>query len=541
MKSWKSSVYGDEERAFIQYRVAGFSSSVGGLFLAFGAFLLLRRWLVGEREVLSQVVLLLLAASLTFLVPWFFCRRGHRSILTIRGLEMGSLSVGCALLCWMSLSVSIHEAPGMVLTSVMAVALTARAVFVPSSFWRSLVLAYGAAIPIALAVYWNVLHIDRARWASVFPDIMSQTPTALALNNASVTVVWWLVPATLTALASKVIYGLRRQVRRAKQLGQYRLVRKLGEGGMGRVYEARHRLLRRPTAIKLIDPSAQQDDQLRRFEREVQLTASLVHPNVVAVFDYGHTQDGVFYYAMELVEGATLAELVAASGPQEPSRVVHLLHQAASALVEAHAAGLVHRDIKPANLMVHSARGVRDILKVLDFGLVKHVAGTDGDLSRSNLISGTPNYLSPEAISEPRAVGSASDIYALGCVAYFLLTGTEVFEGDTVLRICADHLHQAPMPPSRRLGRQLPAPLEELVLRCLEKDPADRPQSMAALCVAFEELPITRWTEADKITWWDRYGEGIAKQRSHSKAEGPLTIELARSATGEDKLSTTPE
>jgi serine/threonine-protein kinase len=277
----------------------------------------------------------------------------------------------------------------------------------------------------------------------------------------------------------------------------------------------------------LIESNGNGDGRLRRFEREVQLTASLAHPNVIAVYDYGHTREETFYYAMELVAGATLAELVAESGPQPSSRVIHLLHQAASALVEAHGAGLVHRDIKPANLMVHGGQGVRDILKVLDFGLVKEFSNESSQLSRSDVVSGTPHYLSPEAIASPANVGPASDIYALGCVAYFLLTGSEVFEGETLVRVCADHLHRAPIPPSQRLGRTLPEALETLVLRCLEKDPQKRPQSSAALRSALEAVPLEPWSEAEKDEWWEQHEASLAKRRARVALAGPRTIELA--------------
>ena len=229
-------------------------------------------------------------------------------------------------------------------------------------------------------------------------------------------------------------------------------------------------MLRRPTAIKLVPPEKAGPQQLMRFEREVQNTAELQHPNTIQIFDYGHSPDGVFYYAMEYLDGIDLDDLVERHGPQAPGRVVHILEQACAALTEAHDKGLVHRDIKPANIFLCHRGGIPDVVKVLDFGLVKELA-TDGGVTNVDVVAGTPAYLSPEAITAPDTLGPAADIYALGAVGYFLLTGEPVFGGATVVEICGHHVHSAPPPPSERTAVNLSEQLEALILRCLAKKP----------------------------------------------------------------------
>jgi serine/threonine-protein kinase len=307
-----------------------------------------------------------------------------------------------------------------------------------------------------------------------------------------------------SAVTSHVIYGLRRQVRHAMRLGQYELGKKLGEGAMGVVYEATHVMLRRPTAVKLLPIDKAGESTIARFEREVQETSRLEHPNSVYIYDYGRTPDGQFYYAMELLDGVTLDELVRMDGPLPASRATHLLRQAARALAEAHAKGLVHRDIKPANIMVCERAQVPDTVKVLDFGLVKTIdePATEGHVTHANTIVGTPHYLAPEAISSPDDVGAASDVYALGAVGYFLVTGREVFTGKTVIEICSQHLKDAPEPPSAVLGAPLDAGLEALILRCLAKHTEERPRDGAELADALDALAVPAWTLEEARDWW---------------------------------------
>jgi serine/threonine-protein kinase len=372
----------------------------------------------------------------------------------------------------------------------------ARAIIVPSTPVRTLVvtsLAFaGLVASQTLMPSYSTPVSDVPRWLAIVPPLTwSSTVTALA------------------TLASKVIYGLQERVFEARRLGQYTLEAKIGEGGMGEVYRASHALLRRPTAIKLLSTQAVTDEQARRFEKEVQLTARLRHPNTISIYDYGRTPEGTFYYAMELLDGITLEQLVERDGAQPPSRVIHLLLQMCGALREAHEAGLIHRDIKPANAIVCNRSGLFDLVKVLDFGLVKQVAG-DARLSLSNAdaIVGTPLFMSPEEISSPGAVGPASDLYSLGAVAYYLLSGTPVFAPTNVIEVCGHHLHTPPEPLSARAGQPLPSDLEGLVHACLSKQPAARPASAQDLAERLSKCADAgRWTERDARAWWQRHAE----------------------------------
>jgi serine/threonine protein kinase len=299
-------------------------------------------------------------------------------------------------------------------------------------------------------------------------------------------------------------------VSKIRQLGQYTLEQKIGEGAMGAVYRARHAFLKRPTAIKLLPPEKTGEETIRRFEREVQLTASLTHPNTVAIFDYGRTSTGVFYFAMEFLDGINLDQLVRLDGPQPAGRVAHILQQVSGALTEAHGIGLIHRDIKPANIILCERGGLPDVAKVVDFGLVKRieVGATDSTAAATaaNTLVGTPLYMAPEALRGDGAIDARSDLYALGAVAYFLLTGTPVFPAATVLEAFAHHLSTTPEPPSVRLGRPIAPELEHLILRCLAKSPADRPHDALALQQALMESgEIGTWSRADAAAWWRRF------------------------------------
>jgi hypothetical protein len=322
----------------------------------------------------------------------------------------------------------------------------------------------------------------------------------------------------LLTLASIAIYlyslqvaRLRREAQRAEieaqQLGQYKLQQKLGAGGMGVVYKAQHALLRRPTAVKMIEPDKMTPQALASFEREVQVTSQLCHPNTVAIFDYGRTPEGLFYYAMEYLDGIDLQALVERYGPQPVERVVHVLRQACGSLYEAHSAGLVHRDIKPSNIMLNRRASEPDVVKVLDFGLVKTIdeakAGQGG-------LAGTPLYMSPESIQSPESVDPRSDLYALGAVGYFLLTGRPVFEADSVAALCQKHLAELPKAPSIVLGRKVPVELEDALLACLDKSRAKRPQTARDLAERLARTPGPAWEIGAAELWWNQHERGLA-------------------------------
>jgi hypothetical protein len=304
----------------------------------------------------------------------------------------------------------------------------------------------------------------------------------------------------------------------AKQLGQYQLEQKLGAGAMGVVYKGRHAMLRRPTAIKLLDADKVTPQSIGRFEREVQITSQLTHPNTVAIFDFGRTPEGVFYYAMEYLEGIDLQALVDQYGPQPAGRVIYLLRQICGSLYEAHSTGLVHRDIKPANLMLTRRGGEADVVKVLDFGLVK--ARDDEQKAEDQSLAGTPLYMSPEAIQLPSSVDGCSDIYAVGAVGYFLLTGKPVFEASSIIELCNKHVSETPVPPSQRLGHAVPEELENAILACLEKSRAKRPQTARDLAQRLARCPAAaEWTLEDAEAWWSRHDRGLAPSKLASPAE----------------------
>jgi len=368
----------------------------------------------------------------------------------------------------------------------------AYGLFVPQTPWRCAVLT-GILNLSALAVTL-VAAIGNPAIAGMLPVMLLEE--GLVLAGA----------AALCIYSTLKIQALESQVRAARQevreLGQYTLGKLLGAGGMGEVYLAEHRLLKRPCAVKLIQPQRAGDaDTLNRFEREVQATARLSHPNVVEVFDYGRAEDGTFFYVMEYLSGLSLDELVRRHGAMPPARAVHILRQVCGALREAHAAGLVHRDIKPGNVIVCD-RGPPDRAKLLDFGLVRNAnqsSRTPGLTGEWGLV-GTPGYIAPEQIEGGQPVDARGDLYSLGAVAYFLLTGRAPFDSGTVMKTLASQLLDAPT-PLRTWRADLPDGLEEVVMRCLEPEPAKRYADAAQLDRALARF-AGNWTEDDAAQWW---------------------------------------
>ena len=325
------------------------------------------------------------------------------------------------------------------------------------------------------------------------------------------TAFWVALGTALGVICQSRLETLQEQADKAKRFGQYRLTRKLGAGGMGEVHLAEHLLLKRPSVIKMVRADRAADPaSLSRFEREVKMLATLTHPNTVAVFDYGHTADGTFYYVMEYLPGLDLDELVGARGPLPPGRAVFVLRQVCAALREAHGAGLIHRDIKPNNVMLCARGGMFDVAKLLDFGLVQADAGagTSDKLTSSGTIMGTPSYMSREQAAglptDPR-----SDIYSLGATAYFLLAGRPPFERPTVMLTLTAHITDPPPPLDGA-----PADLAAVVLRCLAKEPAERFADVRELDVALAACACAaNWCEAHAAAWWAEHGQNGATER----------------------------
>jgi eukaryotic-like serine/threonine-protein kinase len=318
-----------------------------------------------------------------------------------------------------------------------------------------------------------------------------------------------LILAVGSVFGASAISRLRRQVAEARQLGQYRLRQQIGAGSMGDVYLAEHRLLKRPCALKLIRPDRVGDPRaLARFEREVRLTATLSHPNTVEIYDYGRTSDGVYYYVMEYLPGLSLEELVERHGPMPPGRAVYLLRQVCQALREAHAVGLIHRDIKPSNIIAARRGGRDDVVKLLDFGLVRPAAmARAADLSADGQILGTPLFMSPEQATGDRELDVRSDLYSLGAVAYHLLTGRPPFNGASGTAVLVAHVHDPVVPPSQILTC-IPEDLERVVLRCLAKDAADRFVDAESLERALGECACSEdWDQDRAARWWQDAGQ----------------------------------
>jgi len=505
-------------RAFLQKRVAMFGL-IGGIL---GGTALLFRVIVGilftsfEQQVTQPSFIIHSLAVIPLLVVWLVCRRGEYSVRAIHFIEYSGIFFAAVGYIGMGMDIRPEVGADTIVAFILALVMFARSVFVPSSARRTVILGILIGLPLVAGMYWHYLGVDLSIWKSFgYP---ARSDTRVATSQAVITVMWWTLTVGLSALASRVIHRLRKEVSDIQRLGQYSLERKLGEGAMGVVYEANHGMLKRPTAIKLLRPEITDPDSLNRFRREVQLTAKLTHPNTVTIYDYGRTPDGMFYYAMELLNGATLTQVVNASGKQPVERVVRVLRDAALALNEAHEVGLIHRDVKPSNIMLARQGGVPDVTKVLDFGLVKNLGQID-DLERTNTLSikGTPHYLSPEAIQDPQGIDARTDLYALGAVGYYLLAGRHVFEGKTIMEVCLHHLHTAP-PPFSEVGVDgVPGALEKLLFACLEKDQSNRPASGQELADSLDKLGVARWTRLDAESWWDVFGPEIERRKEPAR------------------------
>jgi serine/threonine-protein kinase len=429
------------------------------------------------------------------------------------------------------------------------VALLARRASLAPETLHVLGLVFGvvASFGIGLAVFsmpWDPQNVAAwgiswvCVWIVVFPLIVPTTPrraalaaTASAIAGAVAMLFWTRLPdhpmpnaavvtmmtipnficAILATLEAYIIYGMGKEVERAREMGSYRLIELLGRGGMGEVWSARHRMLARPAAIKLVRPeflgnAGEAVQAVRRFEREAQATAALTSPHSIGLYDFGMTDDGSFYYVMELLDGLDLETLVQRFGPLPAERAVSLLSQAARALADAHHHGLIHRDIKPANIYTCRMGLEYDFVKVLDYGLVKPsrqaLAEDAARLTAEATITGTPAYVSPEAALGQR-IDARADLYSLGCVGYWLLTGRLVFEGTSPMQIILQHAKDQPRPPSKRSELEVPEELDSIILWCLEKNPDKRPENAPALCERLDAVVTGNlWTEERARSWW---------------------------------------
>ncbi len=477
--------------------------------------------------------LLALTAVLRYVKP---------SLLALGVLETSVTLAQIFMFCLMLENAPLDLRPDLAMLLGSAHVLVLRAALVPASPRSATVLGTLSAVIVGLYSY--------VIWRDAPPGVAFAGKVSIPIIN---TVIWSVVSIVGTTAVSFVIYGLRKRVERAIELGQYTLLEKVGQGGMGVVYRARHALLRRPTAVKVLRdvnvappcavlgragivtrvcPPRSQVEQgideaaLARFEREVQLTAQISHPNVVSVYDFGRSPEGAFYYAMEFLDGVDLQRLVDEHGPMPPARVAHVLAQIAEALAEAHAVGLIHRDIKPANVILCEHARRSDLVKVVDFGLVKELSGPASGLSEARVVTGTPLYMSPEAITRPSDVDERSDLYALGAVGYFLLTGEPVFDGKTVVEVCGAHLHKPVVPPSLRAGAPVPAELEALVLRCLAKRRDERPASADEVVASLRAMKLAPWTLDHARAWWAVQRRDGAERVAPSLS-GTITLSVA--------------
>jgi eukaryotic-like serine/threonine-protein kinase len=494
--SLRAPITTEEDRASFQRRLALTAALVfvlaGGFYLVTVVSIAIVAPASLREAITTQSSIIHGGTSLAAGALWLVLRRGKPSIKALSALDFVgfvSLCLGWALM--ITEGVPTGSRPESIALLASTYTLVLRAAFIPSTAARTAfisVLAFVPLIPITSRLYGG--HAPQ---------------TDDPLPPAAYVAIWSALGITATTAISWIVHGLRLEVRRAMRLGQYLLEEKIGEGGMGIVYRASHALLRRPAAIKLLSRTAEQS--VGRFEREVQITAKLTHPNTVIVFDYGRTPTGTFYYAMEFLEGMSLEQLVVEHGAQPARRVLHVLEQACGALEEAHANGLVHRDIKPANIVLAERGLLPDFVKVLDFGLVKEIS-SEGELAQSsvNTIMGTPHYMAPEAIVDPGAIDGRADLYSLGATAYYLLTGERVFDGANLVEVCSQHLHQAPVPPSRKRA-DIPEALEKIVLACLAKKREDRPKDAGALAKLLDAAreEVGEWTREEAHAWWQRH------------------------------------
>ncbi len=457
-----------------------------------------------------------IAGGVISAVLWFVFQRTGLSLSVKQNAGLAFMLLNCAGVAALNVWGSVQPRPGEIHISWIAVVILVYSMIAPTAPRRMLLASLAAALmdPLAFGIAYLV---------------GAPTPPLAVV----IVMTWPNVACAFVAMVpSRVLQRIGRRLHEAQELGSYHLQEPLGTGGMGEVWRARHRLLARDAAIKLVRPellgaqtAVETAAVLRRFEREALATAALSSPHTIQVFDFGVTQDGAFYYVMELLTGRDLESLVREFGPLPASRVIYLLRQVAHSLADAHARGLVHRDIKPANIYVCRMGLDYDFAKVLDFGLVKvkHRPAGDTLSTIEHTATGTPAYMAPETILGDADVDRRADVYALGCVAYYLLTGQLVFEADTSMKMLMHHLNTAPVPPSQRTELPIPRELDELVLACLQKDPSQRPQNAGELFrMAYNCRACEGWDADAAEAWWKVHLPELT---------GPLTVNTTERET----------
>jgi hypothetical protein len=501
---------------FVQQRLAllgktvfllagGFFVLMNGVLIAGGGFVVLPL-LVNQRNIWH------LASVMVMVALWAVTRGKPLALHTLGILDCASILLpGIGLAAMAAQPDQLELMAGLF---ALAVTMMARAVLIPSSAKRTLVLSAMSAVPLVAVSF--IFHRPLP-----IPGFELGFLKLLISVNA---LLWMTLAVSLATVTSRTIYGLRQQVKEASEIGPYTLEEKIGSGGMGEVWRARHRMLIRPAAVKLVSarelgsaPGRDPELRLRRFEREARATAGLKSPHTVQLYDFGVTDDGSLYYVMELLDGMDLDSLVERFGAVPAERAIHLLLQVCASLDDAHENGLVHRDIKPANIVVSRFGSAWDFVKVLDFGLVKLESPRQSEesvrLSAESSVSGTPGFMAPEVVLGEKS-DHRVDLYSLGCVAYWLVTGKLVFEGPGAVKVMSDHIHTAPAPPSSRAKLPIPSELDRLILECLEKDPDKRPSSAAALQSKLQAIPLsTPWSRERAEEWWGRHAPGMSSTR----------------------------
>ncbi len=460
-------------------------------------------------------------------VAWRFCAKCkvvHTHLRIAEWIVFGGPVIFFSMLSYVMLKSSMAEGHISNISSPWLLLIFTYALLIPNTWQR----AASVIIPIALAPLAVTLA---ARFTSHSSgQVFWFDPK---LQNATINIIVIMAWGSAIAIwGVRSIRSLRREAFEAKKLGQYQLKQLLGRGGMGEVYLAEHRMLKRPCALKLIRPDmADSSINLASFEREVQLTARLTHWNTIEIYDYGNTEDGVFYYVMEYLPGMNLDEIVRMYGPLPTNRAIHFLKQVCDALAEAHCQGLIHRDVKPANIFAARRGGMYDVVKLLDFGLVRQTKPSedehapDIDTAQEQLITGSPLYMSPEQ-ARGESPDARSDIYSVGAVAYYLVTGQPPFMDENPMRVVLAHARDIPAKPST-LNPQIEPQLEDLIMACLSKTPDDRPANVSSLRRTLKACQNgARWNSEDSATWWNHYGCPIKKKLDGKVLYGGSTVAI---------------